>query len=59
MQKRFDGDRVLPDLLTDLERRLRFRLPSDEVEFDFQVEPPNFDFNMFPEDCCDGDPSEV
>ena len=59
MQKQFDGDRVVPDRLKDLERRFRFRLPSDEVEFDFQVEPPNFDFKMFPDDCCDGEPSEV
>lgn len=59
MQKQFDGDRVVPDRLKDLERRFRFRLPSDEVEFDFQVEPPNFDFKMFPDDCCDDEPSEV
>ena len=59
MQKQFDGDRVVPDRLKDLEPRFRFRLPSDEVEFDFQVEPPNFDFKMFPDDCCDGEPSEV
>ena len=33
--------------------RMQKRFDGDRFEFDLEIEPPEFDFNRFPDDCCE------